>query len=69
MSPVANHTGTPNPSPPATYPVLYADEYGMLISRYLGELKLMVSLLQDFIQGISSGVVVSLGTQPGLISQ
>ncbi|CZR58948.1 related beta-galactosidase B [Phialocephala subalpina] len=25
---VANHSGTPNPSPPATYPVLYADEYG-----------------------------------------
>jgi len=25
---VANHSSTPNPSPPATYPVLYADEYG-----------------------------------------
>jgi hypothetical protein len=25
---VANHTSTPNPTPPATYPVLYADEYG-----------------------------------------
>jgi len=24
---VANHNSTPNPSPPATYPVLYADEY------------------------------------------
>lgn len=29
---VANHTSTPNPSPPATYPVLYADEYGILFS-------------------------------------
>jgi hypothetical protein len=26
---VANHTNTSNPTPPATYPVLYADEYGM----------------------------------------
>jgi hypothetical protein len=25
---VANHSSTLNPTPPATYPVLYADEYG-----------------------------------------
>jgi hypothetical protein len=25
---VANHTSTSNPTPPATYPVLYADDYG-----------------------------------------
>lgn len=31
-STVANHTSTPNPSPPATYPVLYADEYGIPFS-------------------------------------
>lgn len=26
----ADHMSTSNPSPPATYPVLYADEYGEL---------------------------------------
>jgi hypothetical protein len=30
---IANHTTTPNPSPPKTYPVLYSDEYGMLALR------------------------------------
>ena len=30
---VANHMTTLNPSPPGTYPVLYSDEYGMLISK------------------------------------
>lgn len=25
---IANHSSTPNPNPPATYPVLYADDYG-----------------------------------------
>ena len=27
----ANHTSTPNPTPPETYPVLYSDEYGEFV--------------------------------------
>lgn len=34
-STVANHSSTPNPLPPATYPVLYADEYGEFVPIFL----------------------------------
>lgn len=56
---IANHSSTPNPNPPATYPVLYADDYGFHTGNLLWRGRFnstsAIGVFLNIIGGTSSG--------------